>query len=284
LIAEYKPQTGEYFYYMTDQINSTRIITNDSGNVVFSEAYGPYGDVQKTWINTYDPKLKFSGKEREGYSELDYFGARYFDNKSYRFNSVDPIINKDEALVNPQLWNLYAYCRNNPISFVDPTGALENFTFSLNNQNTSYLEGSGMSIPAFSGFGKHTNNPSSINVVGIGPLPTGKYYIVDRPKGLKEKIFGAGKKENWFALFRADDNIDDVTYVYVDTNKFVERDQIRLHFGEWSAGCLTIKDEKDYEKLREKLLSTETGNIPGTNIKHYGTVEVKSPHTNLKEN
>jgi RHS repeat-associated protein len=122
LIAEYKPQTGEYFYYMTDQINSTRIITNGSGNVVFSEAYGPYGDVQKTWANTYDPKLKFSGKEREGYSDLDYFGARYCDHKSFRFNSVDPVINKLEALYNPQLWNLYAYCRNNPITYLDPDG------------------------------------------------------------------------------------------------------------------------------------------------------------------
>jgi RHS repeat-associated protein len=122
LIAEYKPQTNEYFYYMTDQINSTRIITNDSGNKVFSEAAGPYGDVQKTWTNTYDPKLKFSGKEREGYSELDYFGARYYDHKSYRFNSVDPIINRVEALYNPQLWNLYAYCRNNPITYYDPDG------------------------------------------------------------------------------------------------------------------------------------------------------------------
>jgi RHS repeat-associated protein len=124
LLAEYKPQTGEYFYYMTDQINSTRIIINDNGDVVFSEAYGPYGDVQKTWINTYDPKLKFSGKEREGYSDLDYFGARYYDHKSFRFNSVDPIINREEALYNPQLWNLYAYCRNNPISFMDPDGRI----------------------------------------------------------------------------------------------------------------------------------------------------------------
>ncbi len=124
LIAEYNPQTSEYFYYMTDQISSTRIITNSSGNVVFSEAYGPYGDVQKTWTNTYDPKMKFSGKEREGYSDLDYFGARYFDHKSYRFNSVDPVINKKEALYNPQLWNLYAYCNNNPITYYDPDGRL----------------------------------------------------------------------------------------------------------------------------------------------------------------
>jgi RHS repeat-associated protein len=78
--------------------------------------------VQKTWVNTYDPDLKFSGKEREGYSGLDYFGARYYDHKSFRFNSVDPIINKEEALYNPQLWNLYSYCRNNPITFLDANG------------------------------------------------------------------------------------------------------------------------------------------------------------------
>ncbi|MCP4217613.1 MAG: RHS repeat-associated core domain-containing protein [bacterium] len=122
LIAEYQPPTGKYFYYMSDQINSTRMITDDVGNVVYSEAYGPYGDVQKTWNATYDPKQKFSGKEREAYSDLDYFGARYFDRHSRRFISVDPIINKKEALANPQLWNLYAYCRNNPVSYVDPDG------------------------------------------------------------------------------------------------------------------------------------------------------------------
>jgi RHS repeat-associated protein len=124
LLAEYKPQTNEFFYYMPDQVNSTRIILNENREVVFSEAYGPYGDVQKTWINTYDPKLKFSRKEREGYSDLDYFGARYFDHKNYRFNSLDPIINREEALYNPQLWNLYAYCRNNPITYFDPDGRI----------------------------------------------------------------------------------------------------------------------------------------------------------------
>ena len=127
LIAEYRPQTSKYYYYMSDQISSTRIITDDSGAVVYSEAYGPYGDVQKTWAKTYDPKQKFSGKEREGYSELDYFGARYFDNNSYRFISVDPVINKEEALSNPQYWNLYAYCGNNPITLNDPDGRLLKF-------------------------------------------------------------------------------------------------------------------------------------------------------------
>ncbi len=36
LLAEYRPSTGKFYYYMSDQINSTRIITDDVGNVVYS--------------------------------------------------------------------------------------------------------------------------------------------------------------------------------------------------------------------------------------------------------
>ncbi|MCK4766077.1 MAG: SUMF1/EgtB/PvdO family nonheme iron enzyme [Candidatus Aminicenantes bacterium] len=122
LVAEYLPVEGKYYYHLSDQINSTRIVTDDAGSVVYSAAHGPFGDVQKTWVNTYDPKQKFSGKERETYSDLDYFGARYYDSHSYRFISVDPVRNRDEAIANPQLWNLYSYCRNNPITYLDPDG------------------------------------------------------------------------------------------------------------------------------------------------------------------
>ena len=138
LIAEYQPQTNKYYYYMSDQINSTRIVTDDNGNVVYSEAYGPFGGIQKNWTKAYDPKLKFSGKEREVYSDLDYFGARYYDHNSYRFISVDPIINKEEAISNPQIWNLYSYCRNNPITFMDPNGMRDYFVF-MGFQNTGWV-------------------------------------------------------------------------------------------------------------------------------------------------
>ena len=46
----------------------------------------------------------FTGKERDGETGLDYFGARYED---------------------PQSWNLYAYVRDNPLVSVDPTGMFE---------------------------------------------------------------------------------------------------------------------------------------------------------------
>jgi RHS repeat-associated protein len=85
--------------------------------------------MQKEWVNSYQPSLKFSGKERESKSELDYFGARYYDHLKYRFISVDPVINKEEALGNPQLWNLYAYCGNNPITNIDPDGRKFDYTW-----------------------------------------------------------------------------------------------------------------------------------------------------------
>jgi RHS repeat-associated protein len=125
LVAEYIPQTGKYYYYMSDQINSSRVIIDDDLNVVYSAAHGPYGDSLKIWVNTYDPNPKFSGKEREGYTNHDYFGARYYDKSTFRFTSVDPIINKSDALGNPQLWNLYSYCRNSPITYFDPDGREE---------------------------------------------------------------------------------------------------------------------------------------------------------------
>jgi RHS repeat-associated protein len=123
MIGEFIPSSGSYYYYASDQINSMRLVTDSTGAVVHSAQYDPFGGLYKTWIDTWHPKPGFSGKERELYSDLDYFGARYYGHKQYRFLSVDPVINKAEALTNPQLWNLYTYCSNSPISQFDSDGS-----------------------------------------------------------------------------------------------------------------------------------------------------------------
>ena len=51
MVAEYQPdrvdqrdpQRDKYQYYITDQINSTRVVTDDTGNVVYTAAHDPYG-------------------------------------------------------------------------------------------------------------------------------------------------------------------------------------------------------------------------------------------------
>jgi RHS repeat-associated protein len=123
LVAEYRQDIQNFYYSASDQINSTRIVTDSAGTVVYSAAHEPYGEIQKTWgVSTYDPELKFSGKPRDAESELDYFGARYYDRAQYRFISVDPVTTVGAAVYDPQSWNLYSYCGNNPLVYVDSTG------------------------------------------------------------------------------------------------------------------------------------------------------------------
>jgi RHS repeat-associated protein len=69
---------------------------------------------------------KFTGKERDAESGLDYFGARYYASNMGRWMSPD-WADKPEAvpysdLENPQSLNLYGYVKNNPLSQADPDG------------------------------------------------------------------------------------------------------------------------------------------------------------------
>jgi len=60
-------------------------------------------------------------KERDNESGLDYSLARYYSSAQGRFTSTDPVIVTPERFRDPQQFNQYAYTRNNPLRFVDPT-------------------------------------------------------------------------------------------------------------------------------------------------------------------
>jgi len=64
---------------------------------------------------------EFTGKERDAETGLDYFGARYMSSAQGRFTSPDAPF-ADQHPEDPQSWNLYAYGRNNPLQFIDPSG------------------------------------------------------------------------------------------------------------------------------------------------------------------
>ncbi|WP_146844087.1 RHS repeat-associated core domain-containing protein, partial [Cellulomonas composti] len=63
---------------------------------------------------------QFLGKTRDGASGLTQLGARYYDESTGRFISVDPLLD----LGDPQQWNPYAYANNNPTTWADPSGLM----------------------------------------------------------------------------------------------------------------------------------------------------------------
>jgi RHS repeat-associated protein len=75
---------------------------------------------------------RFTGKERDSETGLDYFGARYMSAAQGRFTSPDwsatPVPIPYAQIENPQSLNLYAYLRNNPLRSADVDGHTDYYT------------------------------------------------------------------------------------------------------------------------------------------------------------
>jgi RHS repeat-associated protein len=120
-------------------------------------------------MNTCPQTYKFSGKERDTETDNDEFGARYYSSSLGRFTIGDwsavPVAVPYADLTNPQTLNLYAYVKNNPLRYTDPTGhagggpaegptgamfymigggepgnAVTGYTVSVNGEETSFLD------------------------------------------------------------------------------------------------------------------------------------------------
>ncbi|MBQ1973357.1 MAG: hypothetical protein II222_03300 [Paraprevotella sp.] len=105
------------FFYHPDHLGSTALVTDNSGNVVQSVAYIPYGEVFVEERNgTWNTPYLFNGKELDEETGLYYYGARYLNPTNGMWLSVDPMF-EDYKGVSP-----YAYCMGNPVKHVDVEG------------------------------------------------------------------------------------------------------------------------------------------------------------------
>jgi RHS repeat-associated protein len=113
-------QTPVVEFYHVDAVGSVRVVTDASGGIVTRHDYLPFGEEIEG--GTGPDTLRFTGKERDVETGLDYFGARYYRANVGRFTTIDPVYTWEENLVDPQRWNRYAYVRNNPLRYTDPDG------------------------------------------------------------------------------------------------------------------------------------------------------------------
>jgi RHS repeat-associated protein len=126
--ATINEESHTYFYH-TDHVGSTRLVTDENKNIVSAITYHPFGEVD---IKEGSEDFLFTGKEIDS-TGLYYYCARYYDSEIGRFITRDSwtylpndLRSFGQAVVqwmsDPQIFNRYSYCRNNPLMYTDPSG------------------------------------------------------------------------------------------------------------------------------------------------------------------
>ncbi len=113
-------QGGSLYFILTDHLGSTALLTDSSGQkVAGSEVwYFPYGETRPGSGNP-PTAYRFTGQLEESTIGLYDYGARFYDPALGRFIAADPIVPRPG---DPQNLNRYSYVRNNPLTYIDPTG------------------------------------------------------------------------------------------------------------------------------------------------------------------
>ncbi len=113
---------GNTRYYLTDQVDSVKVITDDDGLAISRMEYLPYGE---TWFQENREGLeeehnpKFDSQELDKETNFYYYNARHYDPELCRFVTADNVIDGE---YDTQGWNRFSYVKGNPIVYKDPTG------------------------------------------------------------------------------------------------------------------------------------------------------------------
>jgi RHS repeat-associated protein len=120
-----RKSTNGVFYYFSDHLKTASVITDSAGNVKSESDFYPWGG-ELQFVNNDTNHYKFTGKERDSETQLDYFGARYYSDGLGRWVSADwsptPIAVPYADFGDPQSLNLYGYVRGLPTTKADIDG------------------------------------------------------------------------------------------------------------------------------------------------------------------
>ena len=105
-------------WLLNDPLGSATVLLTPDGLAEREVLYRPFGGIYAETGGDPDATI-FAGHRLERNSDLYYMQARWQDPETGTFVSVDPVVADGR---DPQSYNAYAYARNNPISYSDPTG------------------------------------------------------------------------------------------------------------------------------------------------------------------
>lgn len=111
----------QQIFYHYNYLGSATVLTDSNGNHLKRYFYSPYGEVDADRsVGNGSSNIRYGGYQADDETGLLYANARYYDPSIGRFLTPDPTVPKDGA--DYLGLNRYAYVKNNPIKFTDPSG------------------------------------------------------------------------------------------------------------------------------------------------------------------
>jgi len=110
--------SGNMYYYHNSYLGTPLLMTDSTGTVVWEAEYKPFGEAEVNPSSTVVNNFRFPGQHYDQETGLHYNYHRYYDPKTGRYITPDPI----EQLGGI---NLFLYAENNPINAFDLWGLFE---------------------------------------------------------------------------------------------------------------------------------------------------------------
>jgi RHS repeat-associated protein len=170
------PEKLIYFYH-SDHLGSSSLITNLDGEVTQHIEYIPYGEVFiEERNNVWNTPYLFNAKELDEETGLYYYGARYLNPMDAMWLSVDP-----KAADAPG-WSPYRAFFCNPIRYTDPDGQWEkdaNGNLVAEKGDNAYTFAKYLNTDAKTGIKMLAEQGYTVNKKGILNLKVGDVFQVE---------------------------------------------------------------------------------------------------------
>gem|GEM_PF-2969008 len=137
--------TDRVYFYHLNHLGTPQAVTDEDGNIVWQADYKPFGEAIPG-SSSVENSFRFPGQYYDAESGLHYNWHRYYDPKTGRYLTPDPI-----GLAGGI--NLYGYVIGNPVNWGDPLGLIITFGQDRQDKLRSMV-------------GELRNNPIMSNIVG----------------------------------------------------------------------------------------------------------------------
>jgi len=181
------------YYYHNDHLGTPQVLTDDTGTIAWKAVYSPFGEAVVS-IQTVENPFRFPGQYYDQETGLHYNWNRYYDPKTGRYITPDPIGLGGGI-------NLFVYVANNPIGSVDPLGLYECIYYIREHRMTcipnviphspfdsnDWVSGNNNLLGPLDC--RCQNDPDRTDVPFHGPIPVGDYIIgCQRPNSSRRDL------------------------------------------------------------------------------------------------